>query len=42
VCGPRPGADAAPSVAWNRAGQAVSEWDSAEYAFRFMAQVYGA
>jgi hypothetical protein len=41
VCGPRPGADAAPSVAWNRAGQAVSEWDSAEYAFRFMAQVYG-
>jgi hypothetical protein len=41
VCGPRPGADAAPVVFWNRAGQAVDEWDSSEYAFRFMNQVYG-
>jgi hypothetical protein len=28
-------------VAWNRAGVAQAEWDSAELAFRFMAQVYG-
>jgi fibronectin type 3 domain-containing protein len=41
ACGPRPDAESAPTVPWSRAGQAVPEWDSSEYAFRFMAQVYG-
>ena len=42
VCGPRPGTDAAPAIAWNRPGLPVmNEWDSNEYAFRFMSQVYG-
>ena len=41
VCGPRPGADAAPVVPWARAGVAVQEWDASELAFRFLAQLYG-
>jgi hypothetical protein len=41
VCGPRPGADAAPGVAWGHSLLNVPEWDSTELAFRFMAQVYG-
>ena len=41
VCGPRPGADAAPTVPWARAGVAVPEWDASELAFRFLAQVFG-
>jgi fibronectin type 3 domain-containing protein len=41
VCGPRPGPDVAPGIPWSRAGQAVDEWNSSEYAFRFMNQVYG-
>jgi hypothetical protein len=41
ACGPRPDADIAPAVAWSRPGQTVGEWDSSEYALRFMNQVYG-
>jgi len=41
VCGPLPSVDLAPPVPWSRAGQVVDEWDSSEFAFRFMNQVYG-
>ena len=41
VCGPRPGADAAPGIAWAQTGPAVPEWDARELVFRFMAQAYG-
>jgi fibronectin type 3 domain-containing protein len=40
VCGPRPGDNSAPTLPWNRTGPQQSEWDSAELAFRFMAQAY--
>ena len=41
VCGPRPGADGAPNVAWARPGWGELEWQCPELAFRFMAQFYG-
>jgi fibronectin type 3 domain-containing protein len=42
TCGPRPGGSpSAPTVLWNRSGVGIPEWESSEYAFRFMNQVYG-
>jgi fibronectin type 3 domain-containing protein len=41
VCGPSPASDGAPTVPWSGPGAAIPEWSSAEYAFRFMEQVYG-
>ena len=41
VCGPRPGADGAPNVAWSKPGWGELEWQCPELAFRFMAQFYG-
>ena len=41
VCGPRPGADGAPNVAWAKPGWGELEWQCPELAFRFMAQFYG-
>ena len=41
VCGPRPGADAAPGIVWGRAGVAAPRVGCGELAFRFMALAYG-